>query len=51
MSNRTTPQEEEKSPESRATPDFSRFNVNDSYSQSSSSLCCGGEEPRRLSRQ
>lgn len=51
MSNRTTPQEEEKSPENRAIPDFSRFNVNDSYSQSSSSLCSGGEAPRRLSRQ
>lgn len=51
MSNRTTPQEEEKSPKSRTTLDFSRFNVNDSYSQSSSSLCSGGEEPRRLSRQ
>ena len=51
MSNRTTPQEEEKSPESRGTPDFSKFMVCDSFSNSISSPAAAGEEPRRLSRQ
>lgn len=51
MSNRTTPQEGEKSPESRGTPDFSKFMVCDSFSNSISSPAAAGEEPRRLSRQ
>nr|WP_325239683.1 replication-relaxation family protein [uncultured Oscillibacter sp.] len=51
MSNRTTPQEGEKSPESRGTPDFSKFMVCDSFSNPISSPAAAGEEPRRLSRQ
>lgn len=51
MSNRTTPQGGEKSPESRPKPDFSKFMVCDSFSNSISSPAAAGEEPRRLSRQ
>lgn len=49
MSSRITPQDSEKNPESRITPDFSKFNVHDSFTSSISSS--GGEECRRLSRQ
>ena len=51
MSNRTTTQGREKSPESRPKPDFSKFMVCDSFSNSISSPATAGEEPRRLSRQ
>lgn len=51
MTNRTTPQEGEESSESRPTPDFSKFMVHNSYSNSISSPSAGGEEHRRLSRQ
>ena len=51
MSNRTTTQGREKSPESRPKPDFSKFMVCDSFSNSISSPAAAGEEPRRLSRQ
>ena len=51
MSNRTTPQEGEKSPESRQTPDFAKFMVCDSFANSISSPAAAGEEVRRISRQ
>lgn len=51
MSNRMTPQGGEKTPESRGTPDFSKFMVCDSFSNSISSPAATGEELRRLSRQ
>lgn len=51
MSNRPTSQESGKMPESRPAPDFSKFNVNDSFSNSISSPAAAGEERRRLSRQ
>lgn len=54
MSNRTTTHDGEKSSESRSTPDFSKFMVHDSYSNSitdSSPPAAEGEEHRRLSRQ
>lgn len=51
MSNRTTPQGGEKTAESRPAPDFSKFMVHDSFSNSISSPAAGGEEHRRLSRQ
>lgn len=50
MSNRTTPQDRDRTAESRPTPDFSKFNVHDSFSNSISSPAAHGEE-RRLSRQ
>lgn len=50
MSSRTTTQEDEKTRESRIAPDFSKFNVHDSFTHSSSSPAIAGEEPRRLSR-
>lgn len=51
MSDRTTPQEGEKSPESRETPNFSDFMVCDSFSLSISSPAAAGKETHRLSRQ
>ena len=51
MSNRTTPQDREKTAGSRPAPDFSKFMVCDSFSNSISSPATAGEEPRRLSRQ
>ena len=51
MSNRTTPQEGEESRESRTAPDFSRYMVNDSFINSTSSSATAGEERRRLTRQ
>ncbi len=53
MSNRTTSQDGEKTPESRITPDFSKFMVHDSYRNSitDSSPAADGEDRRRLSRQ
>lgn len=51
MSNRLTSQESGKMPESRAAPDFSKFMVCNSFSNSISSPAAGGEEHRRLSRQ
>lgn len=51
MSNRITPQGEEKRPETRPTPDFSKFMVHDSFASSSSAPPVAGEERRRLSRQ
>lgn len=51
MSNRTTPQESDKSRESRPTPDFSKFMVHDSFTNSISSPAAAGEERRRLTRQ
>lgn len=51
MSNRTTPQGREKTAGSRPAPDFSKFMVHDSFSNSISSPAAGGEEHRRLSRQ
>lgn len=50
MSNRPTSQEDGKMPENRPTPDFSKFNVHDSFSNSISSPAAE-EERRRLSRQ
>ncbi len=50
MSNRPTSQESGKMPEIRPAPDFSKFNVNDSFSNSISSPAAE-EERRRLSRQ
>lgn len=50
MSNRPTSQESGKMPESRPTPDFSKFNVHDSFLNSVSSPAAE-EERRRLSRQ
>ena len=47
MSNRTTFQDGEKAPESRMTPDFSKFNVCDSFSLPGGD----GEDCRRISRQ
>ncbi|NBK77447.1 hypothetical protein D5272_02310 [bacterium D16-76] len=51
MSNRMTPQEGDKSRESRPAPDFSKFMVHDSFINSISSPSATGEEPHRLSRQ
>ena len=51
MSNRITPQGEEKRPETRPTPDFSKFMVHDSFINPSLSQAPAGEERRRLSRQ
>ncbi len=51
MSNRTTPQEGEESRESRPAPDYSRYMVNDSFTNSISSPPTAGEERRRLTRQ
>ena len=51
MSNRITPQGEEKRPETRPKPDFSKFMVHDSFINPSLSLAPAGEERRRLSRQ
>ena len=51
MSNRTTPQEGEESRESRPAPDFSRYMVNDSFTNSISSPAIAGEERRRLPHQ
>lgn len=51
MSSRTTPQEGEKTAGSRPAPDFSKFMVHDSFTNSISSPAAGGEERRRLSRQ
>lgn len=51
MSSRITYQGGEKKPETRPTPDFSKFMVHDSFTSSSSSLPASGEERRRLSRQ
>lgn len=53
MSNRTTFQDGEKMPESRITPDFSKFNVCDSYCNpitDSKPPGGGGEAQRRVSR-
>ena len=51
MSNRTTTQGREKSPESRPKPDFSKFMVCDSFSNSISSPAAAGRggaaPPRR----
>ena len=51
MSNRTTPQEGEESWESRTAPDFSKFMVHDSFTNSISSPAIAGEERRRLTHQ
>jgi len=51
MSNRATPQESDKNRESRPTPDFSKFMVHDSFTNSISSPAIAGEERRRLTRQ
>lgn len=51
MSNRITPQGEEKRPETRPTPDFSKFMVHDSFTNSISSPAIAGEERRRLTHQ
>ena len=51
MSNRMTPQEGDKSRESRPAPDFSKFMVHDSFINSISFPSATGEEPHRLSRQ
>lgn len=51
MSNRPTSQADNKMPESRATPDFSKFMVRDSYINPSLSPPAAGEERRRFSRQ
>ena len=54
MSNRQTPQDSEKIQESRTAPDFSRFNVCDSYCNpitDSKPPGAAGEERRRISRQ
>ena len=51
MSNRTTSQGGEESPGIRPAPDFSKFMVHDSFTNSISSPAAGGEEHRRLSRQ
>ncbi len=54
MSNRPTSHEDRKAPESRQTPDFSKFNVNDSFSiPAVNTLSPGGkgEERHRVSRQ
>lgn len=54
MSNRITSQEGNKTAESRAAPDFYKFNVHDSYCNSITNLDSaggGGEEQRRISRQ
>ncbi len=51
MSNRTTPQDGEESRESRPAPDFSKFMVHDSFTNSISSPATAGEECRRLTRQ
>lgn len=53
MPNRPTSQGDEKMPENRTAPDFSKFNVHDSYSKSLSHTPPGGagEECRRISRQ
>jgi len=53
MSNRTTSQDDEKTPENRMIPDFSKFMVHDSYCNSitDSSPAADGEDRRRLSRQ
>lgn len=54
MSNRQTFQDGQESPESRSMPDFSKFNVNDSFSiphTDALSPSADGEERRRLSRQ
>ena len=51
MSNRTTPQASDKSRESRPAPDFSKFMVHDSFTNSISSPAIAGEERRRLTHQ
>lgn len=54
MSNRTTSQDSEKVPETRMTPDFSKFNVCDSFCKStldSKPSSGSGEDCRRISRQ
>lgn len=51
MSNRSTRQESKKTAGSRSAPDFSKFNVHDSFTNFISSPTAGGEERRRLSRQ
>lgn len=51
MSDRTTSQDEKKTAENRTLPDFSKFNVHDSFTDSISSPASGAEEHRRLSRQ
>ena len=51
MSNRPTTQEDGKTAGNRAMPDFSRFNVCDSFTNSISPPAAGGEEHHRLSRQ
>lgn len=51
MSSRLTSQEDGKTSGNRTTPDFSRFNVCDSFTNSISSPPDGGEERHRLSRQ
>ena len=51
MSSRITPQGGEKKPETRPTPDFSKFMVHDSFASSASAPLTSGEERRRFSRQ
>lgn len=54
MSNRPTPQDSEKTPESRSGPDFSKFNVHDSFRIPNTDTPGpegSGEERRRISRQ
>ena len=51
MSSRPTSQEAGKTSENRTVPDFSKFNVCDSFTNSISSPLDSGEEHRRLSRQ
>jgi len=52
MSNRTTSQDDNKTLESRQTPDFSKFMVHDSFSNPITiSSSEGGEERHRISRQ
>lgn len=53
MSSRPTYQADEKMPENRTAPDFSKFMVHDSYSSSLSHTPPGGagEDSRRISRQ
>lgn len=51
MSDRMIPHDNEKSPSSRTAPDFSKFTVHDSFSNSTNVLSSdgGGEESRRIS--
>lgn len=51
MTDRPSPHDREKSPERRSVPDFSQFNVCDSYSRSSSLPCSSREEHHRVSKQ